>query len=616
MFAKVAPIRRMPSALNELDYLVDSNKTPHLQVGHLVHIPFRNRLIFGIVTKINTEDSNHSDKIKTIEEKIFDEVAFSEAQLNFLKEISEFYKTPLGFVLKSALLPLKKTKLAKLHLKKITPKADSKPSKPQLSLYKNNEEKITLFKKFLPKNGQLLILVPEVSAIDAVMKFLPADSISIHSDLKEKEIFKIWHKIRNEEIKIIVGTRLALFLPFTNLLTVIIDDEANPNHKSYDMAPRLHAREAALMLAFAHRANCILSGHTPAVETQYFAASKIYNCATSLLPLHPNTEIVDMREERRGRNYGFLSAQLQIAIDKVQSGDIFLFLNRKGTANYVGCRDCGLVAKCENCQRGLVYHESTSTLECHFCRLKKSMFLSCPKCHGPNVIMYGVGTELVENELRKKQFPKYEIIRLDAQTNNARNLNTNKNKIIIGTQIAWDKIDWSKISLMAFLEADTALFVPEYKMSENVFYQLRDAQYRLNEETRLIIQSSHPEHHSMANLASVERFYVKELQERRLFNYPPFYYLIRAYIGQKNLSLAQKTAQNVANHLKVLTKGNLDIIISDPLPFASAYTKGAYWFTLLIKTKFDKYKQTTKWLAKNLPDEWKFDPNPANLLSL
>lgn len=616
MFAKVAPIRRMPSSISELDYLVDQKKTPNLEIGHLVHIPFRNKLIFGLVTDlINKETELSKNKIKTVEEIFLQEVAVSAPQLNFLKEISEFYKAPLGFVLQSGLLPLKKTKINKLTLKKIEKNKTNKATKPELILYKTPEEKNNILRDSVSKDGQTLIIVPEVSAIAEIAKLLPADTAVISAELGEKEMYDLWHKIRNNEIKIVVGTRSALFMSWYNLQTVIVDDESNANHKSWDMAPRLHAREAGLMLAHAHQAKCILTTHTPSVESWYFARAKVYTTENKILPLHTNSLLIDMRDERRGRNYGFLSNDLREAMKQKTDGDIFLFLNRKGSSSYVGCRDCGFVAKCDTCTRGLVYHEKTSTLECHFCHTKKAMFLSCPKCRGANVVMYGAGTQLVENDLKKNNIFNREIIRLDADTQNLHTLDDTKNKIIIGTQIAWDKINWKRVSLMAFLEADSALFIPEYKMSETIWWQLRDAQFHLPPTSDLFIQSSHNEHHALANLASPNRFYDQEEAQRRLFGYPPFNYLIRAFIGQKTPDLTRKMAEDAYRHLSTLTKGQTDIIISDPLPFSPFYTHGAYWYALIIKTKFNKYKHNTKWLVANLGDDWKFDPNPANLLS-
>lgn len=614
MYAKVAPIRRMPSSLCELDYLIDETKTPNIQVGHLVNIPFRNKLIFGIVTKIVEEDSTISKKIKHIEKIFLGAEAIPEPQLNFLKEISEFYKTPLGFILQSGLPPLKKTKLNKLSLQHVIHLKEN-ATKPQLCVYQNLDEQKKLLINSISSTGQTLILVPEQDYIQEIKSLLPEESVAVHSDLGDKEQFDIWHQVRDGHTKIVVGTRLALFLPWADLRTVIIDDEGNTSHKSSDMAPRIQGREAAMMLAYAHSAKCILATHTPSVESWYFARAKVFKTENKILPLHKNFESVNMCDERRGHNYGFLSNDLQKVMEQNPDGDFFLFLNRKGSSSYVGCRDCGFVSKCDKCNRGLVYHQTTATLECHFCHIKKAMFLSCPKCHGSNVIMYGVGTQLIENHLNKNNIFNREIVRLDSETQNFRSLDNTKNKIIIGTQVAWNKVRWDRISVMAFIEADTSLFIPEYKMSENIWWQIRHAQFHLKPEATMIVQSSHPEHHAIANLASPNRFYDQEEADRRLFGYPPFNYLIRAFIGQKTPDLARKMAQEAFEHLSTLTKANPDIIISDPVPFSPFLTNGYYWYALIIKTKYDRYKHHTKWLAANLSDDWKFDPNPTNLLS-
>ncbi len=615
MIAKVAPIRRLPQKISELDYSVESSMTDTIKIGHLVLIPFRNQNIFGIVTGLIDDSAGMiGKKIKPISELIWQQNAFTNEQLNFLKEISEFYSTPLGFILQSALLPLKKTKLKKLTPDFRIKATTSERKKPELWIYKNIEEKKNIFNE--SRDGQTLIIVPEISAIKSVIDCLqnPQNAIVVSGDLGDKELFDTWLKIRTGETKIIVGTRRALFMPWSNLQTIVVDDEANPGHKSSDMAPRLHAREAALMLAHAHGAKCILTGHTPSVESWYFAKAGIYSTQSLPSPLHSEDSIlIDMRDERRGRNYSAISTELDDHLS--QPGDIFLFINRKGSSSYVGCRDCGYVSKCPNCKRVLVYHENTSTLECHFCHTKIKIFLSCPQCHGTNVAMYGVGTQLLEHEIKKKNIVNKTIVRLDSDTVEIYDEKISGDKIIIGTQLAWEKIDWSKISLMSFLDADSSLFVPEYKMSENLWWQIRDAQFRLPEKATLLIQTGHTEHQVLANLTQVEKFYESESQERKLFSYPPFGYILKLYNGEKTADTSLRAATNLVNHLKALTKDQKNLIISSPLAFSPTYFKGLYFYGIIVKVGFEKYKQTTKFIGQNIPENWKFDPNPSNLLS-
>ncbi len=616
MIAKVALIRRMPKKISELDYLVPPQLKKEVTIGQLVNVPFRNRLVYGLITEFTENESEEArGKLKLIENIVWKNSALTLKQLSFAIEISEFYNTPLGFILQTCLPPLKKTKIKKIKISNADRLKPAFRKKPEIKLYHDQKERQEIFKKLISSTGQTLILVPEVNATTDLNLLAEFQPTIISAELSEKEIFDLWFKIRTEEIKVVIGTRRSLFMPWSDLQVIIIDDESNPNHKNSEMAPRIQAREAAMMLAHAHGAQCILTTHTPSVESWYFAQHNVYANQQEIPSFETNAEIVDMKEERRGRNYGFLSLELEDAISQNNSGDIFLFLNRKGSSAYVGCRDCGYVAKCAQCSRGLVYHENTATLDCHFCNLKNKMFLTCPKCQGSNMVMYGVGTQSLEKELTKNNNLNKKIIRIDSDTSDIYDKEFIGDKIIIGTQIAWNKIDWSKIKLMAFIDADSSLFIPEYKMAENLWGQLRNAQYHLLPTARLLIQTGHVEHHIFSNLAYPQRFYDKELQERKLFNYPPFNYLIRLYNGEKTMEVSKLAANNLFKYLQTLTKDRHEIIISNPLPFSPSYARGLHWHGIVVKISFEKYKQLTKFLAQNIPENWKFDPNPNNLLS-
>lgn len=619
MIAKVAPIRRMPKKISELDYLVPTQLKDKVTTGQLVIIPFRNRPLYGIITEFKENETEEArGKLKSIEEIVWEKPALTLKQISFALEISEFYNTPLGFILQTCLPPLKKTKIKKSKINTADKMQPAIRQKPEIKLYKNSDDRKKIIQKIISKSGQTLILVPEVSAVFELDLPTEIKSVLVSADLSEKDFYDLWFKVRTEEIKVVIGTRRALFLPWSNLQTIIVDDEANPNHKSWDMAPRIQAKEAALMLAHAHGAKCFLTTHTPSVESWYFAKHNIYTNQDEIPVFDTAAELINMNDERRGHNYGFLSLELEDALKNVGAGDVFLFINRKGSSTYVGCRDCGYVAKCAKCTRGLVYHENTSTLDCHFCNIKMKMFLTCPKCHGVNMAMYGVGTQSLEKELAKNnnlnRLDK-KIIRIDSDTVEIYDKNYQGDKIIIGTQIALDKINWKNIKLMALVDADSSLFIPEYKVAENLWWQLRSIQAQLNKETKFLIQTGHFEHHVFSCLTKPSRFYGIETMERKTFSYPPFSYLLRLYNGEKTMELSKAAADQLYRHLETLTKSRHDITISNPLPFSPSYTKGLYWHGIVIKVSFEKYKQITKFFAENIPENWKFDPNPNNLLS-
>ena len=651
MFIQVIPAKRMPLSLPWLDYSVPEELTDKIKIGQLVKIPFRNREEFGVVCDIKPSLSEKKLKIKPLKEIIFAEPILSERQLNFLADISEFYHVSLGFLLKNNLIPLQKTKIKKVSLSEHSPlgrgrgglawglptiyndiqptpglrafPAQAGNTKPTVFIHKNDEEEKEIILKILSRQGgQTLILVPELAVIKKIAGILPAEilnrAITVTSELTNKELFARWLEVWSGEKDIIVGTRTALFFPWFNLTNIILTDEGNPNYKSWDMAPRLHARDGAVFLAKHHGAKLTLLCHTPAVETYYFAQKKVYAGANlDLKPINKHPEIIDMRAERRAKNYSLMSIDLLKEFRDIKDGDVFFFLNRRGTAGYVGCRDCGNVLKCPVCQRSLTYHQDSQLLSCHYCQHSEPMPQVCQKCHGVNVAMYGAGTQLAE-ELIKKILPpddKRVIIRIDSDENDLTKLDTERAKIIIGTQLAWPRINWQKIKLFAFLDADAPLFIPEYKIIENLWQQLRDAQFNLPDTAKFIIQTGHPDHLVFQSLFNPENFYAQQLAERQALGYPPFKFLLKLFHGQANPDATKKEAEKLAQNLSALTKNSQNIIISGPLETSPHQRAGQYWQVILAKIKYATYKQSVKFLLAHTPENWKADPNPNSILS-
>jgi crossover junction endodeoxyribonuclease RuvC len=279
MIAHVIPAKRMPLSLPFFDYTVSEPDQSRIKIGQLVKIPFRNTEEFGIVYEIDAQTPIKTKPLKTISSIVFEQPLLHKQQLDFLTEISDFYHVSLGFLIKTNLPPLQKRKLEKLKSVIATHNITTTPvgtiSKPQLCIYRTPTEKTdTLIKKITEHTDQTLILVPEMSAIKKITDILPPEIVErlsiITSELNPKELFAAWFAIWSGEKKIIIGTRAALFLPWQNLEHIILDDEGNPNYKSWDMAPRLHTRDAALFLAKNHRAHTTLLSHTPAVETLFF----------------------------------------------------------------------------------------------------------------------------------------------------------------------------------------------------------------------------------------------------------------------------------------------------------------------------------------------------------
>lgn len=653
MIIQVIPARRMPLSLPFLDYSVAEEDENNIKIGQLVKIPFRNKEEFGVVLKILPTEKP-SAKTKVVKGIIFSEPILSKEQLNFLVDISEFYHTPLSFLLKGNLIPLQVRKLKKVSSPQRTASIISKPSKPQVFIHKNEDEKKEIIlKKLAGTNGQSLILVPELTAIKKIANLLPEDilnrAITVSSEMGNKELFAKWLQIWRGEKDVVIGTRTALFLPWFNLKNIILTDEGNANYKSWDMAPRFHTRDAALFLSKHHGAELSLLSHTLSVESYYFAKNKVYTAENNLqmAPLNKTTEIVDMKSEWRGGNSSLVSTDVLNELKKIKTGDVVFFLNRRGTAGYVGCRDCGNVLKCPNCKFSLTYHQNKNILNCHYCKFSEPMPVACKNCQGVNVATHGSGTQLAEELIKKitdkiadarpviridgdesKELAKLSIEEAKPRTEPPSGSGTG-GKIIICTQLAWPYLNWNKIKLFVFLDADTLLFIPEYKIIENLWQQIRDAQYKLPLESRFLIQTGHPEHLVFTSLYDPDLFYSEQLAERRILGYPPFKYMLKLLTGNQKSAILEKEAAKVLADLSGLTpysslpkgdctgltKGNSGVKLLGPLETSPYYRNGQYWQVILAKIGYENYKQNTKLLLSKVPESWKIDPNPNTLLS-
>ncbi len=639
VIAKIILPRRMPRYLSLLDYLVPDELADSIKVGQLTAVPFRNKEIFGVIAAVKQKENFTEQalkKTKSISKIIFSGPLLSLPQINFLNDLAEFYHTSLGFLLKENLPPLQKKKLASLELKFKNNKSLKQAvftAKPRLFIYQTEKQRDDYLKKNLAVKEQNLILVPELKSINKLPKSLLKKAIIISSQLSPKELFKKWWQIYEGE-KIIIGTRRALFLPWHNLENIFLTDESNPNYKSWDMTPRYQTRDAALFLAKQHNATLHLLTHTPSVETYFFAKKKIYlstNLSTlnqqSINKFKSNLEkekkqdinIIDMRDERHYGNYGCFSNKLTEKILQVKNGDIFVFLNRRGASGYVGCRDCGQVLKCPKCDLLLTFHNDNN-LRCHYCGHKQFMARNCEKCHGINMNMLGAGTQLAENQIRKLMVGKNntQVVRIDSDQKDMayKNTSDDRNKIIIGTQLAWPFVDWEKVKLMVFLDADTSLFVPEYKINENLWYNLRDAKYKLNKQAELLIQTSHPDHLVFTALSSPLKFYEQELKGRQILGYPPFRFLLKLLYGHVNKQVVENEAGQVFKTLSELTKNESGIKLSGPLETTPEFYGGKYWLVILAKIRYDNYKSDVKMLLSGVPEYWKVDPNPNEVLQL
>ncbi len=623
MIAEIVPITRLPLNLPHLDYLVPLNFEQTLRIGQLVTIPFRNHEEFGIVIAMRDYSEVSNVKLKSIISLAASEPLLSENIINFNKEIADFYRASPGFVLKAALFPLQKRKIAKIGemIVKMPQQKKQPPQKPFFSSYNFREEQIKNIKKFCAGSGQRLILVPESYQIETIkniaVNFGEKNIITVTSSMGDKEYFDKWLSVRNNDDVLVIGTRKALWLPWINLSAVFIEDEGNSAYKSWDMTPRYHARDAAIMLAKHTGSKIILSSCAPSVETYYFTNNKIYDGFTSLKNItKPSPIFCNIRLESKSGNEYFIAEEIIERLKNLNK-QAFILVNRKGTAGTVLCRDCGFIFSCEHCNRQNAYYKKSNELSCHFCNLKRPLSATCPACHGANYFFAGVGTQGIAEALRGILNKDISVLTIDSDNvSDIPAVTTAKKAVIIGTEYAWPYIDWDKTEIVVLADADSSLIASEYKSTEDLWQTIRKVQLKALPETAFFIQTSNIEHPVFAGVYDPSIFYEATLKERKIFEYPPYNYIIRLYYGSTNKQTTEKEAVTMATALNGLTKKAPDVKILGPIGAFPPYYRGRYWQVLILKFNYSNYKKRAKELLPAVSSDWKIDPNPNNLISI
>lgn len=624
MRAQIILFRRMPPNISYFDYLVPENLQKKIKPGQLVKVPFRNKEEFGLVYSLEQDSLKlkSSIKLRTLNSICFENSFLTKQISDFYKELSEFYATDLGFIYKFSFPAFTKKFFNELSPTDF-PEIYSivKNTKPTVITTSDIETVSSFILKQLSPKKQNLILVPEKNSLDEIASILknkfPIELLS--SDITDKNSAKLWKKIRQNENLTIVGTRKALFLPWTNLQKILILDEGNENYKSWDMAPRYHTKDAAMLLSKFTGAQVYLLSHTPSISSYHFAQQSSYLSSGNLTPLNRAFTLVDLNLEKQAKNYSPLSYQLIDLLQGLQPSDsAFLYINKKGSAGYLFCGDCKKPVICNICGRPVSYFGVKKEIRCNFCQTNKPLIGQCLNCHSYNLKMRNPGTESVEKELSKlPELSKFKIIRIDSENEMAGDLKSNNSgTIFVGTELAWSIIPWQNIKLLGFLDTDRSLLSSEYKNLENLWQKIRDSFYKTSPHTTVVLQTSHPDHYLFSALKEPDIFYQNQLKERSFFQYPPFNYWLKLAIFSPNANLAIKEAGILKNRLEDLTKTVKNAKISGPHQAIPYFQKGNYRYILLVRLGYENYHTVIKEINKIIPKNWKVDPNPSTLFSV
>jgi primosomal protein N' (replication factor Y) (superfamily II helicase) len=432
---------------------------------------------------------------------------------------------------------------------------------------------IELIKQYIESGKQVLYLLPEIALTTQIISRLKkrfGNQIGVyHSKFNQNERIEIWQRVLSNEYKIILGARSSLFLPFNELGLIIIDEEHDYSYKQHEPAPRYHARDAAIYLAFLHKAKTVLGTATPCIETYFQAAHGKFGLVKMLRRFNdiamPEIKIADVREEEKNKTMHshFTSAlvgRMKYALDAKEQ--IILFQNRRGYAPYLICEACGWTPKCINCDVNLVYHKFSNELRCHYCNYNSNTYAVCPACGSSRIIIKGFGTEKIDDELQYL-FPEAKSGRLDLDTVKTkhghekilRSFESGEIDILTGTQMVTKGLDFDNVNLVGILSADQILNFSDFRAAERAFQMITQVSGRAGRKNRKglvmiqAIQVNHPVlHFVMQN--DFQGFYLKEIAERQQFGYPPFMRLIRITMRHAKVETVNKAAAWLGGELK------------------------------------------------------------------
>jgi primosomal protein N' (replication factor Y) len=428
----------------------------------------------------------------------------------------------------------------------------------------------------LSKGKQVLYLLPEIALTAQMINRLTdtfGDCVGIyHSKYSDTERNAVWQELlkgKESGYKIILGVRSSVFLPFSNLGLVVVDEEHENTFKQFDPAPRYHARDSAIVLAHLHKARVILGTATPAVETYHNALTGKYGLVKLQSRFQevamPVIEVADVRRARKRKImqshfHPELIENIRLALQSKEQ--IILFQNRRGFAPYLQCNDCGNIPRCRHCDVSLTYHKGINLLTCHYCGYTSSKIAQCGSCGSNSVKIMGFGTEKVEEEL-ELILPGARIARMDVDATRSRksyeklltSFDAGEIDILVGTQMVTKGLDFQNVNLVGVLDADHLLNYPDFRAFERSYQlmaQVSGRAGRRQKQGKVIIQTTTPEHPIIQFIIrnNYELMFQSQMNERKQFLYPPFSRLIQLILKHKEPETLNTSAAYLASKLR------------------------------------------------------------------
>ena len=500
---------------------------------------------------------------------------------------------------------------------------------------------LTAVEECVALGGQAIVMVPEIALTpQTIQRFaarFPGQVAVLHSGLTDGQRHDQWWAIEEGRYKIAIGSRGAVFAPFSNLSLIVLDEEHEWTYKQHDSQPRYHARDVAIRLGELTGAATILGSASPDVASQYRAHRGEYGFsvlperlsrgadgATKILPL-PSVEVIDMRRELREGNAHIFSRRLSSELEATLDGgrQAILFLNRRGTATNMHCRNCGYSVTCGGCEVALTYHRPLRRLICHYCGRKRRLPDNCPRCLSYRLSMYGIGAQAVA-ETAMREYPSARVLRWDRDATRyprdyERTLSMFRDRqadILVGTQMLAKGLHLPGVTLVGAVLADVGLSIPDYRSGERTFQllcQVAGRAGRGEDAGRAIFQTYQPENYAIraASAQDYDAFYDAEMRYRREHGNPPHSRLIRLTFSHLNAATAETRAQELASALQT-ARAQADmsqVEILGPTPPYPSRLRGRYRWHIVLRGRDPRRLLD----AITVPQGWVVDVDPVAL---
>jgi primosomal protein N' (replication factor Y) len=633
----------VPVPLNKtFHYLSPEGVNPESIIGKRVKIPFGKRILIGYVVTCLYIEEDSSLKLKQVMEVIDDDVLINSETIELADYISKNYICSLGEAY-SSIIPVsmqapkkisKKTKnVFELSYKRhvLNVQQRNAVSAINANLDKNSysvflvhgvtasgktEVYINAIEHALNQDKNAIMLIPEISLtpqfVDIMTRRFGSKIGVWHSGITNVEKYKLFHKAKTGEIKIMLGARSAIFAPFKKLGVIIIDEEHEHTYKQ-EQKPSYDAREIAKWRGKYHNAVVIFGSATPSLET-YRDAQENKICLIELSERVDKKELPEVKIITLKERLFKTSLLLPETVDSISKAlarkeQIIVFLNRRGYSPAIMCKKCSTVYQCPKGSISMVFHRNPDLVKCHYCGETKHLPLTCPVCKGREVIVFGTGTQKVEDEL-KRLFKNAKIFRLDGDTASTKETYANaytgvKNEeydILLGTQMIAKGFDFPRISLVCVIDADTSLYLPGFKSVERTFQlitQVAGRSGRGNIKGSVIVQTNNPTHYAIEHAKNHDfvSFYNIEIEQRKKMFYPPYCDVAKIVIRNKNEQKVDEDSENLFTFLKGLNDSyEVGLKLLGPVPAYIAKLNNTYRRHIIIKGERKKILHLVKFL--------------------